>query len=83
MLTLILIILTILGVTIFLVYATRKKWISWKAGSGIAFLTAFHDFAPSDKQAAIEVVIEQKAGKKLVEQKTGEDKDPGKEGKAG
>ncbi|MBI5474574.1 MAG: hypothetical protein HY961_19730 [Ignavibacteriae bacterium] len=37
----------------------------------LAPLTAFHDFQPKDKQEAIEVVMEQKAGKKQFEQTTG------------
>ncbi|MBU2471681.1 MAG: hypothetical protein KKF20_04675, partial [Bacteroidetes bacterium] len=40
-------------------------------GSPIASLTAFHDFQPKDKQEAIEIVIEQKAGKKWEEQESG------------
>ncbi len=58
----------ILIVTVFLIFATKKRWISWKGGSGISTLTAFHDFQPKDKQHAIEIVMEQKAGKKLEEQ---------------
>jgi hypothetical protein len=60
----------------FLIIATKKRWISWKGGSGIATLTAFHDFQPKDKQHAIEIVMEQKARKKLEEQETGQDKEP-------
>ena len=60
----------------FLVFATRKHWISWKGG-GIVSLTAFHDFLPKDKQEAIEIVMEQKAGKKLQEQESGKKKEEG------
>jgi hypothetical protein len=60
-------------VSIFLIFATKKRWISWK-DSGISMLTAFHDFQPKDKQHAIEIVMEQKAGKKLEEQESGQDK---------
>ena len=35
-------------------------------------LTAFHDFANADRQRAIEVVVEQKAGKRWEEQESGE-----------
>jgi hypothetical protein len=62
----------------FLVFATKKRWISWKGGSGIATLTAFHDFQPKDKQHAIEIVMERKAGKKLEEQESGQDKAKGR-----
>ena len=59
---------------IFLIIATKKRWISWKGGHGIASLTAFHDFQPKDKRDAIVIVMEQKAGKKLEEQERGQDK---------
>lgn len=54
----------------FLVYATKKKWISWRGGRGIATLTAFHDLQTSDKQDAIEYVMDEKAGKKMEEEDT-------------
>jgi hypothetical protein len=41
-------------------------------GPGGAALTAMHDVLPQDKQAAIEIVMEQKAGKKWEEQESGE-----------
>lgn len=59
----------------FLIYATKKRWISWRGGRGIATLTAFHDFQPKDKQKAIEYVMEEKAGKKMEEQESGRKKD--------
>jgi len=58
----------------FLVYATKKRWVSWRGGSSMAFLTAFHDFQPKDKQEAIEYVMEEKAGKKMEEQESGKEK---------
>lgn len=68
--------LTILGVVVvFLIYATKRKWVSWRGGRGIATLTAFHDFQPKDKQEAIEYVMEEQAGKKMQEQESGEKKD--------
>lgn len=74
-------ILLIIGIlAIFLVIATKKRWISWKGGHGIASLTAFHDFQPKDKQDAIVIVMEQKAGKKLEEQESGQDKEPKPDG---
>lgn len=69
------IVLAVVVVTLFLIIATKKRWVSWK-DSGISMLTAFHDFQPKDKQHAIEIVMEQKAGKKLQEQDTGQDKKP-------
>lgn len=58
----------------FLVYATKRRWVSWRGGSRIGFLTAFHDFQPKDKQEAIEYVMEEKAGKKMEGQENGEKK---------
>jgi hypothetical protein len=66
-----------LALIMFLIIATKKKWISWKAGTGIAHLTAFHDFVPKDRQAAIEIMVEKKAHKKTEEQESGQDKNPG------
>jgi hypothetical protein len=40
--------------------------------SSAASITAFHDMLPRDKQEAIEIVIEEKAGKKWMEQESGE-----------
>ncbi|MBU1298395.1 MAG: hypothetical protein KKG06_12355 [Bacteroidetes bacterium] len=59
------------ALVVFIVFATIKCWVRWKGGSPIASLTAFHDFQPKDKQEAIEIVIEQKAGKKWEEQESG------------
>jgi hypothetical protein len=44
-----------------------------KKGAGIASLTAFHDLQAKDKQNAIEIIIEQQSGKKMVEQESGEE----------
>jgi hypothetical protein len=71
-------ILTLIAVGVlvgFLIVATKKRWISWRGSHGIATLTVFHDFQPKDKQGAIEIVMEQKAGKKLEEQESGQGKD--------
>lgn len=68
-------ILAIFGaLAVFLVVASVKGWICWKGGRGIAHLTAFHDFQPKDKQEAIEVIVEQEAGKQWEEQESGEEK---------
>jgi hypothetical protein len=45
-------------------------------GAAPGSLTAFHDFANADRQRAMEVVVEQKAGKAWVEQESGEGADP-------
>lgn len=62
----------------FIVYATKKVWVSWRGGRGIATLTAFHDFQPKDKQEAIEYVMEEKAGNKMEEQESGDKQHPAK-----
>jgi hypothetical protein len=69
------IVLGVVAFSVFLVFATKKRWVSWKGGSGMATLTVFHDFQPRDKQGAIEIVMEQKARKKMEEQESGQDKD--------
>jgi hypothetical protein len=61
----------------FLIYATKKQWVDWHGGHGIAHLTAFHDFQPKDKQEAIEIVIERKAGAKIEEQNKTDPPSPG------
>lgn len=68
-------VLVVIIISVFLIIGTKKRWISWKGGHGIASLTAFHDFQPKDKQEAIVIVMEQKAGKKLEEQESGQDAD--------
>lgn len=45
-----------------------------KKGAGAASLTAFHDLQPQDKQKAMEMMMELKAGKKMEEQKSGKEK---------
>jgi len=68
----ILIILGAFATLLVIVNGTFSK----KRGAGIATLTAFHDFQPKDKQEAVQEIVEQKAGKKMEEQKTGENKGP-------
>jgi hypothetical protein len=63
------------AVVLFVIFAMFKGWVSWRGGRGIATLTAFHDLQPKDKQEAIEYVMEEKAGKKMQEQESGEKKD--------
>jgi hypothetical protein len=49
----------------FLIYSIINGSLFKNAGP--ASLTAFHDFQPKDKREAVEVVIEQKAGKRMFE----------------
>ncbi len=44
------------------------------SGAGMPGVTALHDLSPADKQRAIEIVVEQKAGKKWVEHESGKNK---------
>jgi hypothetical protein len=54
--------------------------VVWMSASGRLFgggssptgLTAMHDMLPRDKQEAIEIMIEEKAGKRWEEQESGE-----------
>ncbi len=61
----------LVGLACLLLLAIVKGWISG-SGSNAASITAFHDMQPKDKQGAVEIVIEQKAGKRLDEQRSGE-----------
>jgi hypothetical protein len=61
----------LIGLALFLLIAIASGRMSGK-GSSAASITAFHDLQSSDKQNAIQVIVEQKAGKKLEEQKSGE-----------
>lgn len=64
----------LVGLALWLLLAIASGWMSGK-GSTAASITAFHDMQPRDKQNAIEVIAEQKAGKKLEHQKSGEEFD--------
>jgi len=57
-----------------LVLGIATGWFSRQRRGAMGFLTAYHDFSPKDKQEAVEIVIEKKAGKKLFAQASGEDK---------
>lgn len=52
-----------------------RGWFSAQRASA-GFLTGMHDVAPRDKQEAIEVIVERKAGKGWMEQTAGQGKDP-------
>ena len=62
-------VLILLAVSLVFAIASGKFY---NRRSGIATLTAFHDFQPKDKQEAVEVIVEEKAGKKMEEQESGE-----------
>lgn len=61
----------LIGLAGLLLLAIVKGWLS-DSGSNAASITAFHDMQPKDKQGAVEIVIEQKAGKRWDEQWSGE-----------
>jgi hypothetical protein len=65
-------IIILVPIAAFLVYATKRRWVVWRGGRSIANLTAFHEFQTKDKQEAIEVTIEQKAGKLWKSQESGD-----------
>jgi len=64
----------LIGLALLLLLAIASGRMSGK-GSTAASITAFHDMQPRDKQNAVEVIVEQKAGKKLEDQKSGEGTD--------
>jgi hypothetical protein len=63
-------------VVLFLVVATKRRWISWRGGGSFSAYTIMHDLVDADKQKAMEVVIEVKAEKKYWEQESGQDDEP-------
>lgn len=62
----------ILALPVAMLIIIIRGGLKQEGGAGFASLTAFHDFLPKDKQAAIEIVIEQKAGKSYQEQLSGD-----------
>jgi len=67
-------ILILVGVGLILTVGVVVIVIRPKGRGNFASLTVYHDFQPKDKQEAIEIVMEKKAGKKMEEQGSGEDK---------
>ncbi len=61
----------LLACAFLLLYAIVNGKMSGNGGSAAA-MTAFHDMQPKDKRAAVEIVMEQKAGARLFEQANGE-----------
>lgn len=76
----IVIILFSIGLVVLAVWLAASGRLSGGASSPMS-ITALHDLAPGDKQQAIEVVIEEKAGKRWEEQTSGEGDPEGDEGK--
>jgi hypothetical protein len=64
----------LVGLALLLLVAIVTGRMSGK-GSSAASISAFHDMQPRDKQNAIEAIVEQKAGKRLNEQRSGEGMD--------
>ena len=67
-------ILILVGVGLLLMGGVIVIVIKPKGWGNFASLTVYHDFQPKDKQEAIEIVMEKKAGKKMEELESGEDK---------
>ena len=68
----------ILALPVAMIVAIVKGALRRDGGTGFAAMTAFHDFVPKDKQAAIEIVMEQKAGKSFQQQLSGDPPGKGK-----
>jgi predicted Holliday junction resolvase-like endonuclease len=72
------VVVIILIIMVGIVYLAKRS----KRGSGFQSSVLFgstYEFYDKGKQAAIEVIVEEKAGKKMEEQKSGEPKDKGEE----
>jgi hypothetical protein len=65
------IILFSVGLVVLVVWMSARGKFS-DGGSSAMSITAMHDMLPRDKQEAIEIMIEAKAGKKWEEQESGE-----------
>jgi len=68
-----LIILIGLGLLAVLLWAVINGKLT-SGGPGGAALTSLHDLVPKDKQEAIEIIMEENAGKRWEEQHSGEGK---------
>ena len=68
--------LALLALVIAVIVTIAHGSMNHDSGAGPAVMTAFHDFAPADKQRAMEIVVEEKSGKKWMEQESGKTKDP-------
>lgn len=73
-----LVLAVILALPVAMLVIILRGGLKQEGGAGFASLTAFHDFLPKDKQAAIEIVIEHKAGKSFQEQLNGDPPEKGK-----
>jgi len=62
--------LVILGLLVLLLWMIIGGKMPYK-GSSLSAMTAFHDFAPSDRQRAIETIVEEQAGKRFAEDENG------------
>lgn len=60
-----------IGIVVLVVWMSATGKFSG-GGSSAMSITALHDMLPADKQAAIEIVVEEKAGKRWEEQDSGE-----------
>ncbi|HSQ74410.1 MAG TPA: hypothetical protein VLT13_02565 [Bacteroidota bacterium] len=70
----IILILIGIGILVILVWIVATGGLK-SNGPGGAALTSMHDFSPRDKQEAIEIIMEQKAGKRWEEQHSGDGED--------
>ena len=70
----IILILIGIGILVILVWIVATGQLK-SSGPGGAALTSMHDFSPRDRQEAIEIIMEQKAGKRWEEQHSGDGED--------
>jgi hypothetical protein len=67
--------LILIAVAVLLIFGIVMLVVIHKRVGNFASLTVYHDFQTKDKQEAVEVVMEKKAGKKLEAQESGKDND--------
>lgn len=69
--------LLLVAMVVVVVATIARGKLGGGSGAGMPGVTALHDLSPADRQRAIEIVVEQKAGKKWMEQESGGAKEPG------
>ena len=67
--------LVLIAAAVLLFFGIVTGWFLRHRKGAMGILTAYHDFSPRDKRNAVGIVIEQKAGKKMFAQESGEDKE--------
>ena len=77
----ILVLLLVAGGILFVIYAWAKGWLKGAQRGAFTSQVIMHDMLNKSKQNAMEYVIDEEEEKKKRDALSGEDKEPGDEGK--